>query len=294
MTDSEWLASRFEEQRPRLRGVAYRLLGSLSDADDAVQDAWLRLSGSDSGAIDNLGGWLTTVVARVCLNMLRSRSNRRESTLDDSLPDPIVIRDGRRMPDEEAILADSVSLALLVVLGTLSPTERLSFVLHDMFDFPYGEIAPLVGGTPASARQLASRARRRVRGAELPPPVETDRIRQREAVDAFFLAAREGDFNGLVAILHPDAVLRSDFGGRRLDTDRLVRGAASIAGQALRFALPDAELAPVLVSGNAGVLVLVGGWPTAIMGFTVRDGLVIEIDAIADPERVQRIAAAAR
>jgi RNA polymerase sigma factor (sigma-70 family) len=291
MTEREWLANRFEEHRPRLRGVAYRMLGSLTDADDAVQDAWLRLSTSDPEEIDNLGGWLTTVVARVCLNMLRSRTVRRESPLDDALPDPIVVGVDALLPDEAAILADSVSLALLVVLGTLSPAERLSFVLHDMFEFPFNEIAPMIGSTPAAARQLASRARRRVQGAELAPP-EPDRARQRELVNAFFLAARGGDFDALVEILHPDAVLRSDFGGRRVDADRVVHGAAAVAGQALRFAIPAAELVPVLVGGDAGVIVLVGGRPTAIMGFAVVGRHVVEIDAIADPERVRRIAAA--
>jgi RNA polymerase sigma factor (sigma-70 family) len=291
MTEREWLANRFEEYRPRLRGVAYRMLGSLTDADDAVQDAWLRLNASDSEKIDNLGGWLTTVVSRVCLNMLRSRTVRRESPLDDALPDPIVVGVDALLPDEAAILADSVSLALLVVLGTLSPAERLSFVLHDMFDFPFNEIAPMIGSTPASARQLASRARRRVQGAEL-APAEPDRARQREVVDAFFQAARSGDFDALVGILHPDAVLRSDFGGRRIDADRVVQGAEAVAGQALRFAIPEAELVPVLVGGDAGVIVLVGGRPTAIMGFAVVGRHIVEIDAIADPERVRRISAA--
>ncbi|HMH59282.1 MAG TPA: sigma-70 family RNA polymerase sigma factor [Galbitalea sp.] len=291
MTDSEWLANRFEEQRPRLRGVAYRMLGSLTDADDAVQDAWLRLNTSDSEEIDNLGGWLTTVVARVCLNMLRSRAVRRESPLDDALPDPIVVKVDALLPEEAAILADSVSLALLVVLGTLSPAERLSFVLHDMFDFPFNEIAPMIGSTPAAARQLASRARRRVQGADIAPS-EPDRARQREVVDAFFQAARRGDFDALVGILHPDAVLRSDFGGRRIDAERVVRGAEAVAGQALRFAIPEAELVPVLVGGGAGIIVLVGGRPTAIMGFSVVDQRIVEIDAFADPERVRRISAA--
>jgi RNA polymerase sigma factor (sigma-70 family) len=291
MTDGEWLATRFEEHRPRLRGVAYRMLGSLAEADDAVQDAWLRLDTSDSEEIDNLGGWLTTVVARVCLNMLRSRAVRRESPLDDALPDPVVIRVDTPLPDEASILADSVSLALMIVLGTLSPAERLSFVLHDMFDFPFNEIAPMIDSTPGAARQLASRARRRVQGAEL-APAGPNRARQREVVEAFFQAARGGDFDALVGILHPDAVLRSDFGGRRVGADRVIRGAGAVASQALRFALPEAELVPVLVGGDAGIIVLVNGRPTAIMGFAVVGQHIVEIDAIADPERVRRISAA--
>jgi RNA polymerase sigma-70 factor (ECF subfamily) len=290
MNESDWLATQFEEHRPRLRGVAYRMLGSVSDADDAVQDTWLRLSAPDSEAVDNLGAWLTTVVARVCLNVLRSRTTRRENSLDEALPDPVVTREGSLLPDEEALLADSVSLALLVVLNTLTPAERLSFVLHDMFDFPFDEIAPMVGRTPTAARQLASRARRRVQGAKLPAP-DIDRARQREVVDAFFRAARAGDFESLVAVLHPGAVLRSDFGGRTIDAKRMVHGAPAVASQALMFTIPDAELVPVLVGGDAGVVVLVNGRPSAIMAFAIAGDLIVEIDAIADPARVRRFAA---
>jgi RNA polymerase sigma-70 factor (ECF subfamily) len=292
MDDREWLADRFEEHRPRLRAVAYRMLGSLTEADDAVQDTWLRLSRAGAGEVENLGGWLTTIVARVCLNMLRSRTTRREEPLDARLPDPVVSRERALQPEEEALLADSVGLALLVVLDSLSPAERLAFVLHDMFELPFEEIAPMVGRTPAAARQLASRARRRVRGAELPAP-DPDLARQRGVVDAFFRAARGGDFDALVSVLDPDVVLRSDFGARRPAASRVTRGAAAVARQALLGALPTAHLHPALVNGAAGVVVTVRGRPFAVLGFTVTEGRIVEIDAIADPERVRRIAGAA-
>jgi RNA polymerase sigma-70 factor (ECF subfamily) len=291
MDGNQWLADRFEEHRTHLRAVAYRMLGSLAEADDAVQDTWLRISRADASQVENLGGWLTTIVARVCLNMLRSRNTRREQPLGVHIPDPVVSPEGTLQPDEEALLADSVGLALLVVLDTLSPAERLAFVLHDMFELPFEEIAPMVGRTPAAARQLASRARRRVSGAELPAP-DPDLARQREVVDAFFLAARGGDFDALVALLDPEVVLRSDFGARRPGASRVVHGAAAVAGQALTAALPTAELHPALVNGAAGVVVTVRGRPFAVMGFTVADDRIVEIDAIADPERVGRIAAA--
>ena len=291
MDEREWLADRFEEHRPHLRAVAYRMLGSLAEADDAVQDTWLRLSRAGAGGVENLGGWLTTIVARVCLNMLRSRTTRREEPLDAHLPDPVVSPEPTLQPEEEALLADSVGLALLVVLDSLSPAERLAFVLHDMFDLPFEEIAPMVGRTPAAARQLASRARRRVKGAELPAP-DPDLARQRGVVDAFFRAARGGDFDALVSLLDPDVVLRSDFGARRPAASRVTRGAAAVARQALLGALPTAHLHPALVNGAAGVVVTVNGRPFAVLGFTVTEGRIAEIDAIADPERVQRIAAA--
>jgi RNA polymerase sigma-70 factor (ECF subfamily) len=291
MDENQWLADRFEEHRPHLRAVAYRMLGSLSEADDAVQDTWLRLSRTGTGGVENLGGWLTTIVARVCLNMLRSRSMRREEPLGARLPDPVISPEGELQPEEEALLADSVGLALLVVLDTLSPAERLAFVLHDMFDLPFDEIAPMVGRTPAAARQLASRARRRVKGTGIPAP-DPDLVRQRDVVDAFFLAARGGDFDALVGLLDPDVVLRSDFGARRPAASRVTRGAAAVARQALVGALPDAQLHPALVNGAAGVVVTVGGRPFAVMGFTVTEGRIVEIDAIADPDRVRRIAAA--
>ncbi|MGH9264411.1 MAG: RNA polymerase sigma factor SigJ, partial [Acidimicrobiales bacterium] len=291
MEEHEWLADRFEEHRAHLRAVAYRMLGSLSEADDAVQDAWLRVSRAGAGGVENLGGWLTTIVARVCLNMLRSRNTRREDSLEVRLPDPVVRPEGALQPEEEAVLADSVGLALLVVLDTLTPAERLSFVLHDMFGLPFEEIATVVGRSPAAARQLASRARRRVRGAEVPAP-DPDLARQRDVVDAFFRAARGGDFDSLVALLDPDVVLRADGGDRRPALSRVVHGAEAVAGQALMFSVPRAELHPALVNGAAGVVVTVGGQPMAVMGFTVTDGKIVEIDALADPERVRRIAAA--
>jgi RNA polymerase sigma factor (sigma-70 family) len=291
MTENEWLVDRFEEHRPHLRAVAYRMLGSVSEADDAVQDAWLRVSRADASEVDNLGGWLTTVVARVCLNMLRARNTRREQPLDTQLPDPVISPYRMPQPDDQAVLADSVSLALLVVLDTLSPAERLAFVLHDMFGLPFEEIAVMVDRSPAAARQLASRARRRVKGVEIPAP-DHDRVRQRAVVDAFFRAARGGDFDALVAVLDPDVVLRADFGGRRPAAPKITRGAAGVAKQAVIGALPHAELHPALVNGAAGVVITVRGRPFAILGFTVTNGKIIEIDAIADPERVARIAAA--
>ena len=291
MDEHEWLADRFEEHRPHLRAVAYRMLGSLAEADDAVQDTWLRLTRAGAGEVENLGGWLTTVVARVCLNMLRSRATRREEPLGPHLPDPVISPPGTLQPEEEALLADSVGLALLVVLDSLSPAERLAFVLHDMFELPFDEIAPMVGRSPTAARQLASRARRRVRGAELPAP-DPDLARQRAVVDAFFLAARGGDFDTLVSLLDPDVVLRSDFGAQRPAAARVTRGPAAVARQALIGALPTAHLHPALVNGAAGVVVTVNGRPFAVLGFTVTDDRIVEIDAIADPERVRRIAAA--
>ena len=291
MDEHEWLADRFEEHRPHLRAVAYRMLGSLAEADDAVQDTWLRLTRAGADEVENLGGWLTTVVARVCLNMLRSRATRREEPLGPHLPDPVISPPGTLQPEEEALLADSVGLALLVVLDSLSPAERLAFVLHDMFELPFDEIAPMVGRSPTAARQLASRARRRVRGAELPAP-DPDLARQRAVVDAFFLAARGGDFDTLVSLLDPDVVLRSDFGAQRPAAARVTRGPAAVARQALIGALPTAHLHPALVNGAAGVVVTVNGRPFAVLGFTVTDDRIVEIDAIADPERVRRIAAA--
>jgi RNA polymerase sigma-70 factor (ECF subfamily) len=292
MDESTWLAERFEQHRAHLRAVAYRMLGSLSEADDAVQDAWLRLSRSEASEIENLGGWLTAVVARVCLNMLRARNVRREVSLEVHLPDPIISREGELQPEEEAVLADSVGLALQVVLDSLAPAERMAFVLHDMFELPFEEIAPMIGRTPAAARQLASRARRRVKGAEIREP-DPDLSRQRAVVDAFFAASRGGDVDALVAVLDPDVVLRADFGPRRPAASRVIRGAAAVAGQALLFgANPAAELHPALVNGAAGAVITLRGRPFAVLGFTVAAGKIVAIDAIADPERVRRIAAA--
>jgi RNA polymerase sigma-70 factor (ECF subfamily) len=287
MDEHEWLAERFEEHRSHLRAVAYRMLGSLSEADDAVQESWLRLSRSDASDIENLGGWLTTVVARVCLNMLRSRDTRREEPMSAYVPDPIISREGELDPDDEVILADSVGLALLVVLETLAPAERLAFVLHDMFAVPFDEIAPMVGRSPTAARQLASRARRRVQGAAAAP--DPDLTRQREVVDAFFAAARDGDFDALVAVLHPDVVLRSDGGAVRPGASFVMRGAQNVAESALTFARLSPFVRPALVNGAAGVVVAPHGRPFSVMGFTVRDGKIVEIDGIADPERLQKL-----
>ncbi|HEX6758151.1 MAG TPA: RNA polymerase sigma factor SigJ [Propionibacteriaceae bacterium] len=291
MDENEWLANRFEEYRPHLRAVAYRMLGSLTDADDAVQDTWLRVSRADASQVDNLGGWLTTIVARICLNILRARNTRREESLDIHIPDPLIRPEGVPQPEEEALLADSVSLALLVVLDTLAPAERVAFVLHDMFQLPFSEIARMVGRSPQAARQLASRARRRVKGAEI-PAADADPARQRAVVDAFFRAVRGGDFDTLATLLDPDVVLRSDYGGRRPAAPKITRGAAAVARQALLGALPGAELHPALVNGVAGVVITVRGRPFAVMGFTIAQDKIIEIDAIADPDRVRRIAAA--
>jgi RNA polymerase sigma-70 factor (ECF subfamily) len=291
MDVNEWLAERFEEHRAHLRAVAYRMLGSLAEADDAVQDAWLRVSRAGADEVENLHAWLTTIVARVCLNMLRARTVRREESFELHLPDPIVSRDGARQPEEEVLLADSVGLALLIVLDTLTPAERLAFVLHDMFEVPFEEIAPMVGRTPAAARQLASRARRRVKGAELPEP-DPDLAQQREVVDAFFRAARGGDFDALVTVLHPDVVLRADAGPRRPAASTVVRGALAVARQASLAANLAAELHPALVNGAAGAVVTVGGRPFVVMGFTVTAGKIVAIDVVGDPQRVGRIAAA--
>jgi RNA polymerase sigma-70 factor (ECF subfamily) len=291
MDESDWLVDRFEEQRPHLRAVAYRMLGSLSEADDAVQDTWLRVSRAGASEVENLGGWLTTIIARVCLNMLRARNVRGEQSLDDHIPDPLISPDPVSQPEVEALMAESVSLALLVVLDTLSPAERLTFVLHDMFQLPFEEIAPMLGRSPQAARQLASRARRRVKGAEIPAP-DPDLARQREVVDAFFQAARGGEFDALVAVLDPDVILRSDYGARRPAAPKVLHGAAAVANQALIGALPGAELHPALINGTAGVVITVHGRPFAVMGFTVAHGKIVEIDAIADPARVETIAAA--
>jgi len=264
------------------------MLGSLAEADDALQDAWLRVTRADTSGVENLGGWLTTVVARVCLNTLRARKRRREESLEVHLPDPVLSTDGAALqPEDEALLADAVGLALLVVLDMLTPAERLAFVLHDTFEVPFDVIAPMVGRSPEAARQLASRARRRVRGADIGEP-DPDIARQREVVDAFFRAARDGDFDALLAVLDPDVVLRADYGARR--PGEVFRGAPAVAGQSR--AIPGSEVRATLVNGGAGALIVVRGRPFAIMGFTVRGGRIVEIDAIADPDRVERIVAA--
>jgi RNA polymerase sigma-70 factor, ECF subfamily len=287
MDERDWLAERFEENRGHLRAVAYRMLGSLSEADDAVQETWFRFSRSDTSSVDNLGGWLTTMVARQCLDMLRSRKSRREESLDVRIPHPIVSRPDGIDPEHEALLADSVGLALLVVLETLSPVERLAFVLHDMFGVPFDEVAPIVGRTPTATRQIASRARRRVQGASTTS--DTDLTRQREVVDAFLAASRDGDFDALVAVLDPDAVLRVDFGVVPAGASPVVRGARAIAAQALTFSQYRPYARPALVNGAPGVVTAPGGEPVSIMGFTIRGGKIVEIDILADPERLRRL-----
>jgi RNA polymerase sigma-70 factor (ECF subfamily) len=287
MDEHDFLAHEFEEHRPHLRAVAYRMLGSLSEADDALQETWLRLSRSDGSDIENLGGWLTTVTARVCLNMLRSRKTRREEPLSVHIPDPIVSRDDAVDPEQEALLADSVGLALHIVLETLTPAERLAFVLHDMFAVPFDDIAPIVGRSPDAARQLASRARRRVQGGSAVP--DADLARQREVVEAFFAAARAGDFDALVAVLDPDVVARSDGGTARPGLSAAIRGAAAVANRALAYAQPAAEVRPALVNGAAGVVIVLGSQPFSVMGFTVARGKIVEIDVLADPERISRL-----
>jgi RNA polymerase sigma factor (sigma-70 family) len=288
MAESDRLIEGFAENRTRLRAVAYRMLGSFAEADDAVQEAWLRLTKADSSEVDNLGAWLTTIVARVCLNVLRSRRTRPEEPFGAHLPDPVISRTDRASPEDEALLTDSVGLALQVVLDTLTPAERLAFVLHDMFDLPFDDIAPIVGRSSTSARQLASRARRRVRGADVPRP-DADIGRQREVVDAFFAAARRGDFDALVTVLDPDVVERVDAGTARPDISGMVRGARVVAGRAIMFDQPSPRLRPVLVNGAAGVVVIVRGQPFAVMAFTVSDGRIAEIDVLADPDRLNRL-----
>jgi RNA polymerase sigma factor (sigma-70 family) len=284
MNEDRLLAERFEENRPHLRAVAYRMLGSLSEADDAVQEAWLRLSRSGTDGVENLGGWLTTIVARVCLNMLRARGSRREDSLNAHVPDPVVSV-GEPDPEHEALLADSVGLALLVVLQTLTPAERLAFVLHDMFAVPFEDIAPIVERSPAAARQLASRARRRVRGTA--PVPETDLARQREVVDAFLTASRRGDFEALVALLDPDITLRSDAGASPVTT--IIRGARNVARQALSFQHLARFARLAMVNGEFGFVTAPQGRPAAVMAITVADGRITELNILADPERLRRL-----
>ncbi|MEU9486528.1 sigma-70 family RNA polymerase sigma factor [Streptomyces decoyicus] len=287
MNDHEWLAERFEENRSHLRAVAYRMLGSVSEADDAVQEAWLRLSRSGVSGVENLGGWLTTVVGRVCLDQLRMRKARREDPLDFHVPEPIVGRLDTADPEQEALLADSVGLALLVVLEALAPAERLAFVLHDMFAMPFDEIAPIVDRTPAAARQLASRARRRVQGAA--PAPDTDLARQREVVDAFLAASRGGDFEALLAVLDPDVVLRADAGDAPEGVSKLVRGARAVVEQALTFSRFAAFARPALVNGAPGLVTARGGRPFSVMGFTLAHGKIVEINILADLARLSRL-----
>ncbi len=284
MDERDWLANRFEENRPHLRAVAYRMLGSVSEADDAVQEAWLRLSRSDASAIENLGGWLTTAVARTCLDMLRSRRSRREEPLGPHVPEPIVSSDEGTDPEHEALLADSLGIAMLVVLETLAPAERLAFVLHDMFAVPFDEIAPIVGRSPAAARQLASRARRRVQGATAAQ--EADVARHREVVDAFLAASRGGDFDALLALLDPDVVLRADRAAVQAGATTDVRGAAAVART---FSGRARAARPAVVNGAPGAVWAPGGRPRVVFGFTIMGGRIVEIDILADPARLRRM-----
>jgi RNA polymerase sigma factor (sigma-70 family) len=287
MAELDWLTERFEEQRPHMRAVAYRMLGSLSEADDAVQEAWLRLTRSDPREVENLRGWLTTVVARVSLNMLRARNSRHEEPIESRMPDPIVDRADGTDPEHEALLADSVGLALLVVLETLNPAERLAFVLHDMFAMPFDEIAPIVERSSEATRQLASRARRRVQGENPVPDADLDT--QREVVDAFLAAARDGDFEALLEVLDPDVVLRADFGALPLGGSKAVRGAATVARQALGYSRLGLLMRPALINGAAGLVSTRGGEPFSVGGFTIRGGKIVAMDILADPQRLREL-----
>jgi RNA polymerase sigma-70 factor (ECF subfamily) len=274
----------FEQHRDHLRAVAYRMLGSLSEADDAVQEAWLRLSRSDAEEIENLGAWLTTVVSRISLDVLRSRAAHREEPLGVHIPDPIIDPAGGTDPEHEALLADSVGLALLIVLETLSPAERLAFVLHDMFGVPFDTIAPIIERSPEATRQLASRGRRRVQGERTVPDPDLDR--QREVVDAFLAAAREGDFEGLLAVLDPDVVLRADLGG---GVTQELRGAEAVASQARTYSQLDLVVHPVLINGAVGAVTTRDGRPFSVGAITVRDGKIVELDFLSDPERLAQL-----
>ena len=286
MDQQTWATEQFEINRGHLRAVAYRMLGSLAEADDALQDSWLRVSRADTADIENPRAWLTTIVARVCLNVLQSRKTRREEPLETHIPDPIISRPDGIDPEYEALLADSVGLAMLVVLETLPPPERLAFVLHDVFAVPFDDIAPIVGRSSEATRQLASRARRRVQGAPVP---DTDMARQREVVDAFFTASRGGNFEALVAVLDPDVVLRSDGGAARPGVSVVVRGAREVASRALTFRQFSPFVRPAIVNGAAGVVVASTEETFSVIGFTVRGGRIVEIDALGDPERLRQL-----
>jgi RNA polymerase sigma-70 factor (ECF subfamily) len=287
MPATAFLNDQFEANRSHLRDVAYRMLGSLSDAEDAVQESWIRVSRADTSAVDNFGGYLTTVVSRVCLNMLQSRKTRREESLDDAyVPDPVISRPDVLDPEDEVVLADSVGLGLLVVLEMLSPSERLAFVLHDVFGVSFDEIATIIDKSPAAARQLASRARRRVQGRA--PTSNVSMGEQRRVVDAFFAAAREGNFEALVSVLDPDVLLRSD-GGALVNLTAVVRGAEAVAGRAMQFRQPDEFIHAALVNGEPGYVVAPRGKPFSVIAFTVRDGKIVAIEALADPERMAKL-----
>jgi RNA polymerase sigma factor (sigma-70 family) len=290
MDAQQLLAERFDAHRGRLRAVAYRMLGSIPEADDAVQEAWLRISRADASQVDNMGGWLTTVVARVCLNMLRARKSRREESLHLRVPEPLLDREDGLDPEHEALLGDSIGLALFVVLETLAPAERVAFVLHDIFDVPYDEIAPIVGRSSTAARQLASRARRRIRGVA--PIPDRDLRKQRSVVDAFVAAVRLGEIEGLLAVLDPEVVLRADGGTRWSGGTRELRGALTVARSAVTITrlLTGFRVENALVNGAAGVV----SWdenrePFSVMGFTVRNGKIVEIDVLVDPKRMHQL-----
>ena len=292
MAEPSWLVERFEQNRARLRAIAYRMLSSLDEADDAVQQVWLQLSRSSTDGLKNLDAFLTTIVVRVCLNALRARRTRREEPMGAHVPDPLISRLDQVSPEDEVLLADSVGLAPQVVLETLAPAERLAFVLHDMFDLTFDEIAPMAGRTAVATRQLASRARRRVREADVRTP-ERELDHQREVVDAYFAAAHRGDFEALVAILDPDVVLRCDAGSARPEQSIILRGSKLVARQALGMADPSIPKHPVLVNGAAGAIVMFHGQLVAVMGFTVSERRIVEIDAIIDPDRLGAIDVAA-
>jgi RNA polymerase sigma factor (sigma-70 family) len=288
MDSKTWQTEQFERHRAHLRAVAYRMLGSVSEADDAVQEAWLRLNRSDGTAIDNVGGWLTTVVGRVCIDMLRARRSRHEDLVGTWLPEPVVTVDDHADPEQETLLADSVGLALLVVLETLTPSERLAFVLHDTFGVPFEEIAPMIDRTPAAARQLASRARRRVRGVPTVP--DADLAKQHEVVEAFLAATRAGDFEALLTVLDPDVVFRIDSGARATLAPALVSGAADVARQAATQGRKFAPLCrPALVNGAAGIVVGAPGSAFAVAGITVVNGRIAAIDLILDPDKLHSV-----
>jgi RNA polymerase sigma factor (sigma-70 family) len=286
MDEREWLTERFEQHRPRLRATAYRMLGSVSEADDAVQEAWLRVRDQDPGSVENMQAWLTTIVGRVCLNMLRSRRARREGASDVHVPDPVVSLESGVDPEEAAVIAESVGLALLVVLDTLTPAERLAFVLHDVFGVPFADVAATLDRSVAAAQQLASRARRRVRGA---PEPDRDLARQRRVVDAFFAASRDGDFDALLAVLDPDVELRIDGGVVRAEASLVLRGAKAVARHTATYAKLYPFVMPALVNGAAGAVVAPHGRPFSVMAFTVTNGKIARIDALLDPERLARL-----
>ena len=286
MDEREWLTERFEQHRQHLRAVAYTMLGSATEADDAVQEAWLRIRDQDPRTVENMQAWLTTVVGRVCLNMLRSRRVRRERLSEVHVPDPVVAFSDNTDPDQEALLADAVGLALLVVLDAMAPAERIAFVLHDVFGVPFAEVATVLDRSEAAVQQLASRARRRVRDS---PEPDRDLARQRRVVEAFFAASRDGDFDGLIQVLHPDVVLRVDGGSLRRGASLSLRGAEAVAAHTRTYAALHPFVLPALVNGTAGAVIAPHGRPYAVMAFTTSNGGITRIDALLDPERLAHL-----